>query len=284
MFVAINGGGEVGSFLARTLHGKGHTVSVIDKRAEVMRKLAEEVSSDILLVEGDGCDVRALEDAGVDRADVFASVTPRDEDNLVSCQLARLSFGVQRVVARVNSPRNEGAFHALGIEAISSTTVIGQLIEEQLTVGDIIRLYTLQKGQLGIVEVEVPKGAAAGDGRTVAELGLPDDIVLVSLTRGRPAADPPGPHRPAGRRPGDGGDPGGTGGGACAAAPRQRDRGEPAPAGRGGVMNGTPRQPRFPAVAQHRLLPARHRRGNPLRPDPGRHRALILAGFLVFGR
>jgi trk system potassium uptake protein TrkA len=146
-------------------------------------KFAEEISSEILLVEGDGCDVGALEDAGVDRADVFASVTPRDEDNLVSCQLARMNFGVKRVVARVNSPRNEGAFHALDIEAISSTTVISQLIEEQLTIGDIIRHYTLQKGQLGIVEVEVPKGADATDGRKVAELGLPDDIVLVSLTR-----------------------------------------------------------------------------------------------------
>ena len=183
MFVAINGGGEVGAFLARALHGKGHAVSVIDMRSEIMGKLAEEVSPDILLVEGDGCDVRTLEDAGVDRADVFASVTPRDEDNLVSCQLARLSFGVKRVVARVSSPRNEGAFHALGIEAISSTTVIGQLIEQQLTVGDVIRHYTLQKGQLGIVEVEVPAGSDAADGRTIAELGLPDDIVLVSLTR-----------------------------------------------------------------------------------------------------
>ncbi len=184
MFVAINGGGEVGSFLARTLLGKGHAVSVIDKRPEVMRKLAEDVPTDILLVQGDGCDVRALRDAGVDRADVFASVTPHDEENLVSCQLARLHFRVRRVVARVTSPRNEDAFHALGIEAISSTTVISQLIEEQLTLGDIIRLYTLQKGQLGLVEVEVPQGASATDGRTVAQLGLPDDIVLVSLTRG----------------------------------------------------------------------------------------------------
>jgi trk system potassium uptake protein len=192
MFVAINGGGEVGAFLARTLLGKGHAVSVIDKRPEIMHKLAEEVPSDILLIEGDGCDVRALEDAGVDRADVFASVTPRDEDNLVACQLARLHFGVRRVVARVTSPRNEGAFHALGIEAISSTTVIGRLIEEQLTVGDIIRLYTLQKGQLGIVEIEVPRGAAAADGRSVAEIGLPDDIVLVSLTRGEQLLIPRG--------------------------------------------------------------------------------------------
>ena len=183
MFVAINGGGEVGSFLARTLRGKGHSVSVIDDRPEVIGRLADELSTDILIVEGDGCDVRALEDAGAYRADVFASVTVRDEENLVSCQLARLNFGVRRVVARVNSPRNEDAFHALGIEAISSTTVIGQLIEEQLTVGDIIRLYTLQKGRLGLLEVEVPPGAPAADGRTIAELDLPDDIVLVSLLR-----------------------------------------------------------------------------------------------------
>jgi trk system potassium uptake protein TrkA len=183
MLVTINGGGEVGSFLAKTLHAKGHAVAIIDRRSEIIRKLAEEVSSDILLVEGDGCDLRTLEDAGTDRADVFASVTPRDEDNLVSCRLARLAFQVRRAVARVNSPRNEGAFHALGIEAISSSTVIGQLIEEQLTVGDIIRLYTLQKGRLGIVEVEVPEGSPAADGRSVAELGLPDDIVLVCVTR-----------------------------------------------------------------------------------------------------
>jgi trk system potassium uptake protein TrkA len=184
MLVAINGGGEVGSFLARTLHDKGHGVAVIDSRPEVMRKLAEEVSEDILLVEGDGCDVRALEDAGVGRADVFASVTPRDEDNLVACQLARKAFGVRRVVARVNSPRNESSFHALDIEAISSTTVIGRLIEEHLSVGDIIRLYTLQKGRLGIVEVEVPQRPGSAAGRTVASLSLPDGIVLVSILRG----------------------------------------------------------------------------------------------------
>jgi trk system potassium uptake protein len=183
MFVSINGGGEVGSFLARTLHGKGHGVSIIDGRQEVIGRLAEELPAGVLIIEGDGCDVRVLEDAGVDRADVFASVTASDADNLVCCQLARLRFGVRRAVARVNSPRSEEAFHALGIEAISSTTVIGRLIEEQLSVGDVIRLYTLQKGELGLLEIEIPEGAPAADGRTIAELNLPDDIVLVSLTR-----------------------------------------------------------------------------------------------------
>jgi trk system potassium uptake protein TrkA len=193
MFVAINGGGEVGSFLTRTLHARGHTVSLIDARPEVMQRLADELSTDVLLVEGEGCDVRTLEEAGVDRADVFASVTPRDEDNLIACRLAREAFGVQRVVARVNSPRNEPTFHSLDIEAISSTTVIGRLIEEHLSVGDIVRLSTLRKGNATIVEVEVPEGSGSAVGRTVADLRLPDGIVLVAILRGDELVIPRGP-------------------------------------------------------------------------------------------
>jgi len=184
MYVVINGGGEVGSYLAGTLFKKGHAVAVIDKRGDVIQKLAEELSSDVLLIEGDGCNVRYLRDAGVDRADVFASVTRSDEDNLVSCQLAKLSFSVRRAVARVNSPKNERVFHALGIEAISSTTVISRLIEEEMTVGDIIRLYALQKGRLALLETEIPPDASLPDSLTVSELRIPEGIVLVSLMRG----------------------------------------------------------------------------------------------------
>jgi trk system potassium uptake protein len=193
MFVAINGGGEVGSFLSRTLHAKGHAVSLIDARPEVMRRLAEELSTDVLLVEGEGCDLRSLEEAGVDRADVFASVTPRDEDNLVACRLAREAFGVPRVVARINSPRNEPTFHALDIEAISSTTVIGRLIEEHLSVGDIVRLSTLRRGNAAIVEVEVTGGPGSASGRAVADLRLPEGIVLVAILRGDDLVIPRGP-------------------------------------------------------------------------------------------
>ncbi len=183
MFVVINGGGAVGSFLARTLSGKGHAVAVVEKRPEVARRRAEELSTGSLLIEGDGCNARILEEAGVDRADVFASVTPHDDENLVSCQIAKLHFGVRRVVARVNGPRAEGIFHALGIEAISTTTIMGRLIEEEVTVGDVIRLYTLQKGRVALVETEVPRNPAFETGRRVSDLGLPDGIVLVSLIR-----------------------------------------------------------------------------------------------------
>jgi trk system potassium uptake protein TrkA len=183
MYIVINGGGKVGSFLARTLQLKGHNVAIIDKRSRVIKKLAEELPTVILLIEGDGCNVRSLQDAGVDRADVYASVTRMDEDNLVSCQLVKLNFGVKKVVARVNSPKNEHVFHSLGIEAISSTTVIGRLIEEEMTVGDIIRLYLLQKGQLALVETEIPLDNGHISGINVSELKLPEDIVLVSIMR-----------------------------------------------------------------------------------------------------
>jgi trk system potassium uptake protein TrkA len=184
MYVVVNGGGAVGIFLARTLHQKGHSVAVVEQRSSVVRKLAEELPTDVLVIEGDGCDARFLRDAGTDRADVFAAVTRRDEVNLISCQLAREHFGVKRAVARVSKPRNERVFHALGIEAISSTTIISRLVEEEVTVGDIIRLATLQKGQLALVETQIPMDSGGAPPRTVAELGLPEDLVLVSVLRG----------------------------------------------------------------------------------------------------
>ncbi len=192
MYVVINGGGKVGSYLANALTRKGHAVAVIEKRLDVIAKLAEELPSGALLIEGDGCDVRYQEEAGVGHADVFAAVTGDDDDNLVSCQLAKVSFEVKRAVARVNSPKNEHIFNALGIEAISSTTVISRLIEEELSVGDIVTLYTLKKGQLALVEIEIPICRTNGKSRRVSEMSLPQDTVLVSIMRGEEVIVPKG--------------------------------------------------------------------------------------------
>ena len=131
MFIVISGGGKIGSFLAQDLAGKGHGVVLIERRPEIVGRLARELPAGVLVIAGDGCDARHLEQAGIARADVFAAVTGEDAGNLVACQLARVSYHVRRAVARVNSPRNERIFRALGIEAISSTTVIGRLIEEE---------------------------------------------------------------------------------------------------------------------------------------------------------
>ncbi|MEN6431182.1 MAG: NAD-binding protein, partial [Coriobacteriales bacterium] len=156
MYVVINGGGKVASYLARQLLDRGHAVALIEKRAEVVDKLAAELPSNPLIIQGDGCDVAYQEDAGVGRADVFVAATGDDDDNLVSCQLAKIAFGVPRAVSRVNNPKNERIFNALGIEAISSTTIISRMIEEETTIGDIRTLTSLRKGKMAIVEVELP--------------------------------------------------------------------------------------------------------------------------------
>jgi trk system potassium uptake protein TrkA len=184
MYIVISGGGKVGSYLAHNLVKKGHGVAVIEKRSGVLEKLAEELPTRVLLIEGDGCDLKYQEDAGVDHADIFAAVTGNDDDNLVSCQLARAHFAVKRTVARINSPKNEHIFHALGIEGISSTTIIGRLIEKEATISDIIRLHTLKKGQISLVEIDLLNDHCLVCDKKVSELNLPEGSVLVAIVRG----------------------------------------------------------------------------------------------------
>ncbi len=190
MFIVISGGGKVGSFLAEHLPRKGHDVVLIEKDPEVCSRIATRTRA--LVINGDACDYRCQEEAGVDRADVFAAVTGEDDDNLVACQLAKVHFNVARTVARVNNPKNERIFNLMGIDAISSTTVIARLIEEETDVGGIITLYTLKKGKFSIVEVEVPSDRCSSCSRPISELELPRECVLVSILRGEDVIIPRG--------------------------------------------------------------------------------------------
>lgn len=184
MYIVVNGGGKVASYLARYLIERGHSVALIEKRPEVAEKLSSELPKHPLIIIGDGCDVSFQEDAGVGHADVFAAVTGDDDDNLVSCQLAKTAFGVPRAVARVNNPKNEHIFNALGIEAISSTTIISRMIEEESVIGDIRTLATLRKGNMAVVEIELPVDRCVVCNKRVAELNLPVDCVLFAIVRG----------------------------------------------------------------------------------------------------
>ena len=184
MYVVINGGGKVASYLARQLIEHGHGVAIIEKREEIAHKLVSELPGHPLIIHGDGCDSGYLEDAGIARADVFVAATGDDDDNLVACQLAKVAFAVPRAVARVNNPRNEHIFQTLGIEAISSTTIIGRLIEEEATIGDIRTLATLRKGNMAIVQIELPTDRCVVCNKQVAELNLPVDCIMVALLRG----------------------------------------------------------------------------------------------------
>lgn len=184
------GGGKVGSFLAEGLEARGHQVTVIERNGELCEKIASRTSA--VVIQGDGCDLRMQEEAGVGEADVFAAVTGDDDDNLVACQLAQVHFGVPRAVARVNNPKNERIFQRLGVDAISSTTVIAQLIEERTTLGDIITLYTLNKGRLVVVEIDLPEDRCRSCGVPLRDLGLPRGCVLVSIIRGEEVIIPQG--------------------------------------------------------------------------------------------
>jgi trk system potassium uptake protein TrkA len=181
MHIVIAGAGKVGHFLAqRLLHDK-HAVVVIEKDEATCRALAQEL--DAVVVHGDACEPRFLEEAHIDRCDVLAAVTGEDEDNLVICQLAKDRFGVKRTVARVNDPKNERTFSELGVDIpIDATKIIAKIIEEEVSFADFVTLMSFKRGKLAIVRVDLPTGSPAV-GKDLTRLALPPDSVLVSIIR-----------------------------------------------------------------------------------------------------
>jgi trk system potassium uptake protein TrkA len=190
IYIVIAGGGKLGSFLASRLLARRHAVAVIEKREKACLQMA--TSLDAIIIHGDACDDHYQEEAQVGRAHVFAAVTGDDDDNMVACQLAGSSFGVPRVVARVNNPKNAEIFERMGIDAVSSTTIIAQLIESRSGPGDIVTLHPLHKGKLAMVEISVPLEGSTTGSRMVKEMRLPRDCVLVSIERGEEVLVPHG--------------------------------------------------------------------------------------------
>ncbi len=180
MYVVIAGGGRIGRYIARDMERKHHDVTVIEWNPVRCEQLVTE--TDVLVIEGDACDVRYLEQAHVDRADVFVATTHDDDNNLVSCQLAKIEFGIKRTIARVNTPKNVEIFEKLGIEPVSSTSLLSELIENEFSVGELIHLTTRKGGRVLLVEVRVPDDAPPG--RRVVDVALPAESILVVLFRG----------------------------------------------------------------------------------------------------
>ena len=192
MYAVIAGGGKVGRAIAGDLLAEGNEVAVIEMIPERLEALQQRY--DLLVIAGDATDVRYLEQTRLQRADVFVATTRTDDVNYVAWQLAKISFDVPRVLSRVNSPRNEALFQTIGIEAVSTTTLISRLIREQATVGELIHLYTLRAGQVNLVEIDVPHDFP-GYKRNVSELVLPMESVLVCVFRGEATLIPRGDTR-----------------------------------------------------------------------------------------
>jgi trk system potassium uptake protein TrkA len=182
MFAIVAGGGKVGMNVARTLLGRGHEVILIEQRPDRYELLEQEFEHQVHM--GDATELYVLERAGIGRpADIVIAVTGDDEDNLVIGQLAKEKYGVERVVARVNDPRNQALFDLLGIrQTVSATQMVLGLIEHEVPEHELVHLLELRKENLEIVEVEVDEGAPCA-GKRIEQLSLPESTRLISVMR-----------------------------------------------------------------------------------------------------
>ena len=183
MYILIAGGGKVGANLARVLLSDGkHEVTLVEQRRDRFDRLEQEFEHQVLL--GDATEIFVLERAGIARPpDVVAALTGDDEDNLIICQLSKEKYGVEKVIARVNDPRNQAHFDLLGISpTVSATRGLMALIEHEVPEHDLVHLLELRKENLEIVEVQIPDGAPAA-GKRVERLDLPEGSRLISVMR-----------------------------------------------------------------------------------------------------
>jgi trk system potassium uptake protein TrkA len=183
MYILIAGGGKVGANLARVLLAQGkHEVTLIEQRRDRFERLEHEFEHQVLL--GDATELFVLERAGIARPpDIVAALTGDDEDNLIICQLSKEKYGVQKVIARVNDPRNQAHFDLLGISpTVSATRGLMALIEHEVPEHDLVHLLELRNENLEIVEVQIDNGAPAA-GKTVEKLDLPEGSRLISIMR-----------------------------------------------------------------------------------------------------
>ena len=181
MYVLIVGAGKVGWNLARELIDKDNEVTVVESDSQRYQAVEEELEHAVQY--GDGSELWVLERAGIERADLVIAVTGDDEDNMLISQVAREKYGVERIVARCNNPRNMQHFELLGIKpAVSATDLILRLIEHEVPKYGLVHLLDLQQERLEIIELEVAEGSSA-DGTRVKDLGLPEGSLVIAILR-----------------------------------------------------------------------------------------------------
>jgi len=182
MRVAIAGAGNVGRAIARELVGNGHEVLLIDRDSELARPGVVE-GAEMLMA--DACEVTALDEAQLASCQVVVAATGDDKVNLVVSLLAKTEYGVPRVVARVNHPKNEWMFdESWGVDvAVSTPRMLSALVEEAVSVGDLVRLFTFRQGDANLVEITLSADSPVV-GQRVGDQDWPQDTALVAIVRG----------------------------------------------------------------------------------------------------
>jgi trk system potassium uptake protein TrkA len=183
MRVVVTGAGAIGRHLSADLSERGHQVTLIEQDRDVVEHVKEMVP-DVNVILGDACEPWVLEAAELSRAEVVVAATGDDEDNLVTSLLSKQEFAVPRVLARVNHPKNEWLFNEQwGIDAaVSPPHILTAMVEEAVTVGDLVRLVRLEGGRVAIVEMTLPDGSPSV-GHPIYELRLPPDAAIVAILR-----------------------------------------------------------------------------------------------------
>jgi trk system potassium uptake protein TrkA len=182
MYVIIAGGGKVGWNLARELIAKGNEVTLIESTRTRYLTIEQELEHAVQY--GDATELWVLERAGIQRADLTIAVTGDDEDNLLICQMAKEKYLCERIIARINNPRNRTWFALMGIApAVSATDLILRLIEHEVPSYGLVHLLDLRDEQLEIIEVEVAAESPAANQR-VQDVELPQGALIISLLRG----------------------------------------------------------------------------------------------------
>jgi len=181
MKIAIAGAGNAGRAIARDLLANGHQVLLIDKNPKAI-KMESVPNAEWLLA--DACEISTLDKAGMDQCQVMVAATGDDKVNLVASLLAKTEYGVPRVVARVNHPKNEWLFDSSwGVDvAVSTPRIIAALVEEAVSVGDVVRLFSIKSGEANLVEITLPDGSRC-IGKSVSEVELPLDVSLAAIIR-----------------------------------------------------------------------------------------------------
>jgi len=184
MKVVVAGAGNVGRHLAADLTERGHEVTLIEQDTAALARARADLPAGVILLLGDACEPYILEEAKLSQAEVIVAANGDDEDNLVVSLLAKQEFAVPRVVARVNHPNNEWMFtEQWGVDAaVSPPHILTALVEEAVTVGDVVRLLKLDRSGAALVELTLREGSSVA-GRPVYELRLPLESTIVAIVR-----------------------------------------------------------------------------------------------------
>ena len=183
MNVVIVGGGQVGSYLASLLFKDGHNIKIVEIREKQLQNLRQDLPEDII-VPGNFTDPVVLEKAGIAKANVVVAVTPTDEGNLVVSTLARFEYGVKRVIARANNPKNSWMFTPeMGVDVgLTEADLMAHVVAEEMSLGDMMTLLKLNKGRFSLVQEKVHPASLAV-GKTLRDLRLPDECVVAAVMR-----------------------------------------------------------------------------------------------------